>query len=268
VPLSSNVRLHKEGSLATEPPKDDPDLKAAQINKLRAETDKLTAEKKKLEAEAVAVPRVATGSYWSEVVKIVGAVVLGIGGFVTAVGSYFVAKNQVELAELKSAHAVEKARAAEAAASAASAAEASAIRRRDDARKEEAIALKNADELRKALAEQTSQVQTARPELLKRRLVYVQFQGSLSRTLVNELRTSIEARGYSAPGAERLEGDYRNLVKFFRAEDGDAATTLVKLTEQFFEAKGCPIRLVPVQAKAASAAPPLELWIAHSCPRQ
>ena len=254
--------------MATQPPTDDPDLKAAQIEKLRAETAKLGAEKQKLEAEASAVPRVATGSYWSEVVKILGAIVLGIGGFVTAVGSYFVARHQVELAELKSSQAIEKAKSAESAASAASAAEANAVKRRDEARREEAVAVKNAEELRKFLAEQTAQVQAARPELLKRRLVYVQFQGSLNRTVINELRTSLEARGYSAPGAERREGDYRNLVKYFRTEDGEAAAALAKLTEQFFDSKGCPIQLSSVQAKAASATPPLELWIAHSCKQQ
>jgi hypothetical protein len=254
--------------LASEPPKDDPDLKTAQIDKLRAETDKLTAEKKKLEAEAAAVPRIATGSYWSEVVKIVGAIVLGIGGFVTAVGSYYVAKNQVELAELKSAQAVEKAKIAESAASAASVAEANAIKRRDEARKEEEAALKNADELRRALAEQTSQVQATRPELLKKRLVYVQFQGRLNRALINDLRTSIESGGFSAPGAELREEDYKNHVKFFRTEDGEAAAALARLTEKFFESKGCPIQLSVRQAKAASSTPPLELWIAHTCPRQ
>lgn len=198
----------------------------------------------------------------------VGAIVLGIGGFITAIGSYYVAKNQVELAELKSAQAVEKTKTAESATSAALAAEVNAIKRRDDARKEEAAALKNAEELRKVLAEQTTQVQAAKPELLKKRLVYVQFQGSLNRSLVNELRTSIEARGYSAPGAERREGDYRNLVKFFRTGDEAAAAALVKLTEQFFESKNCPIQLSSVQATAASATPPLELWIAHSCTQQ
>jgi hypothetical protein len=255
-------------ALATEARDDDPDLKSAQIEKLRAETAKLAAEKTKLEAEAAAVPRVTTGSFWSEVVKVVGAIVLGIGGFVTAVGSFFVARNQVELAEIKSAQAVEKAKIAESAASAASAAEANAIRRRDSALKEEAAALKNAEELRKFLAEQTAQVRAATPDLLRRRLVYVQFQGSLSRAVVNELRTSIEARGFSAPGAERREGDYRNLVKYFRPEDAEAAAALAKATELFFESKGCPIQLSSVSAKAASSTPPLELWISHTCPRQ
>ena len=251
--------------MATLPPSENPDLTAAQIDKLRAETAKLNAEKKKLEEEALVVPRVATGSYWSEVVKIVGAVVLGIGGFVTAIGSFFVARNQVEVAELKSTYAIEKAKSAESAASAASAAAVAAVKIRDQARKEEAEAAKNAEELRKSLAELTARIQASRPELLKRRLVYIQFQGTLSRSIINDLRKSLEATGFSAPGAERIGSDYQSLIKFFRPEDDQAAAALLKSTQEFFASNGCPIQMRVVQAKAAVASPPLELWLAHSC---
>lgn len=251
--------------MATQPPSENPDLTAAQIDKLRAETAKLVAEKKKIEEEAIAVPRIATGSYWSEVVKIVGAVVLGGGGFVTAVSSIFVARNQVEVAELKSTYATEKAKSAESAASAATAAAAAAVKLRDDARKEEAEAAKNAGELRKSLAELTAQIQAAKPDILKRRLVYIQFQGSLNRSLINDLRNSLEATGFTAPGAERIGSDYQSLIKFFRPEDEQSAASLLKSTQDFFASKGCPIQLRVVQVKAAAASPSLELWLAHSC---
>lgn len=244
---------------------DDPELKAAQLDKLRAETAKLNAERNKLDEEAQAVPRVATGSYWSEVIKVLGAVVLGVGGFVTAAGSYFVAKNQVELAELKSAYANEKSKAAEAAAAAASAAAASAVRLRDEARKDEAEAARNTDELRKSLTDLTAQIQAAKPELLKRRLVYIQFQGSLSRALINDLRQSLDGQGFSAPGAERIGSDYASVVKFFRPEDEQAAALLLKSTQDFFASKGCPVQLRAVQARAPATTPPLELWLAHAC---
>lgn len=251
--------------MAIVPSNEDPEHKSAQLAKLHAETAKLGAEKQKLDAETKAASRIANGSYWSEAVKILGAVVLGLGGFVTAAGSYFVARNQVELAELKASNANEKLKSAESAAAAAKDAEAKANARRDEARKEEAAALKNAEELRAVLAKQTAQVQAAKPELLERRLVYIQFQGSLNRSLINELRTSLEAKGYSTPGAERREDDYRNQVKFFREEDAEAATALARSTEQFFASKNCPIQISPMKAKSASTSPPLELWIAHSC---
>ena len=254
--------------MATQPEAEDPDLKAAQLDKLRAETAKLGAERNKLEEEAKVLPHVATGSYWSEAVKILGAIVLGIGGFVTAAGSYFVARNQVELAELKSSYATEKAKVAESTASTASAAAAAAVKLKDEAKKEEAEAVKNTAELRKSLAEVTAVVQAAKPELLKRRLVYIQFQGSLSRSLVDDLRKSLESQSFSAPGAERLSGEYQNLVKFFRVEDESAAALLLKSTQDFFASKGCPIQLRTVQAKAVASTPPLELWLSHSCKQQ
>ncbi|MFD2645228.1 hypothetical protein [Pseudomonas japonica] len=244
---------------------EDPELKLAQINKLHAETEKLKAEKLKLEQEAAAVPRQARGSYWSEVIKILCAIVLGIGGVVTAGGSYFVARNQVELAEIKSSQADEKARAAESVAVRAKAEAAAAVNLRDTARREEAEAAKSVKELRDSLAELTSKVQSENPGLLKRQLVYIQFQGDLSRALINELRQSLEAKGLSAPGAERLAAPYKNLVKYFRPEEEKSAALLAKATEEFFMSKGCSVKLRAVEAKTEVAAPPLELWLSHSC---
>jgi hypothetical protein len=251
--------------LMTAPAPEDPDLKAAQIEKLRAETEKLKAEKTKLEQEAAALPRQNRGSYWSEVIKILGAIVLGVGGVVTAGGSYFVARNQVEIAEIKSSQAIEKARIAESTAAAAEVEATNAVNLRDVARKQEADAAKSIQELRNSLAELTSQVQTANPDLLKRRLVYIQFQGDLSRSLINELRKNLENQSYSAPGAERVAGEYKALVKYFHPEDEQAAASLIKFTEAFFLSKGCPLHLRAIQAQAAMTTPALELWLPHSC---
>jgi hypothetical protein len=244
--------------LADPPVNTDPEYKSAQLAKLKAETEKLLAEKQKLEQEAATLPKQAKGSYWSELIKILGAIVLGIGGVVTAGGSYFVARNQVELAEIKSSIAVEKAKAAEAAVEI-------ALRNRDAARKEEAEAARSAQELRDSLAALTTRVQASKPELVQRKLVYIQFQGSLARSIVNDLRSSLEAQIFTAPGAERLSGDYPSQVKFFRPEDEQVANLLAKSSEDFFAARGCPLKLRVTSARAGSAAPPLELWLAHSC---
>jgi DNA repair exonuclease SbcCD ATPase subunit len=251
--------------LATPQISDDPELKAAQLSKLLAETDKLKAEKAKLEQEAAAVPRQTKGSYWSEVIKILGAIVLGVGGVVTAGGSYFVARNQVELAEIKSVQATERTKAAVAAASAATVDAESAVKLRDSARKEQTEAEKSVRELRDTLAELNRKVQASKPELVKRRLVYVQFQGGLDRPLINDLRTSLETANYSAPGAERIAGEYRSVIKYFRDEDETEATALLKVTEAFFASRGCPIQLRTSQAKGSSTAPPFEVWLSHSC---
>lgn len=245
--------------------RNDSDLKAAQIEKLRAETDKLKAERNKLDEETAAVPRMYRGAHWSEAAKIFGAILLGIGGAVTAGGSYFVAKNQVELSEIKSTQANEKAKIAEASVAAAAGEVISAMKLRDQARKEEADASKAATELRESLAVLTTQVKAANPALLKRHLVYIQFQGDLSRSVINDLRTALAAQHYSAPGAERLEGNYRSLVKYFKPEDEQAALSLVASTEAFFVSKGCPIKLSAELAKSTLTSPPLELWLSDAC---
>lgn len=244
---------------------EDPLLAAAALEKLRAETDKLRAELRKIEAEALVVPKQAIGSYWSEIVKIVGAVVLGIGGIVTAVGGYFATRYQVELAELRAANAGEKQKSAESAASAASLDAKAAIALRDSARKEQAEAGRSVQELRDAYAELTRKVQNVKPELVGNRIVYIQFQGSLARQQIDELRKSLTTVGFNAPGAERLAAEYRSQVKYFRSEDQGAAEALRKQTEEFFAARGCPIQLRSTQAQATAQTPPLELWLSHSC---
>lgn len=243
----------------------DPDLKAAQIEKLRAETEKLKAEKTKLDQETAAVPLQAKGSNWTELIKVLCAIVLGIGGVITAGGSYFVARNQVELAEIKAVQADQKAKTAEIEAAKAIADANNAAKLRDAARKEEADATKSVQELRRSLVELTSKVQIENPDLLKRQLVYIQFKGNLSRLLINELRQVLEVQKFSAPGAERVAGEYEGVVKYFRPQEEQAAASLVKVTEAFFLSKGCPIKLSAIHVNTTTDAPPLELWLSHSC---
>ena len=98
------------------------------------------------------------------------------------------------------------------------------------------------------------------------RLVYIQFRGSLSRELINELRAALKQSGFNNPGAERLAGEYRNLVKYFSDADASSAENLKREIEQFFAKKGCPlnIEVVPVKSKTEPP-PPLEIWLYHSC---
>ncbi len=136
---------------------------------------------------------------------------------------------------------------------------------RDAALKEQVDARASVQELRDTLAELTAKAQAAKPEIVKHRLVYIQFRGDLKRSLINDLRASLETGGYSLPGAERLAGEYDNLVKYFRAEGQPSADALLEATTTFFAARGCPISLRAVPGKSSSVTAPLELWLAHSC---
>lgn len=243
------------------------DLEVAQLEKTRAEADKLKAERTKIEQEAAAIQAQSRGAFWSEALKITGAVVIGIGGFVTALGGIMTARTQFELAELKANIASEKLKAAESAASAASRAASDALELRGKALAERDDAAKAAQELRTNLAVLTTKAQEARPDLVKSRLVYIQFRGSLTRALIDELRRALQPHNFNAPGAERLGGDYEAQVKYFRPEDRSDAERLLKLTGDFFADKGCPIHLRLNEAKATASSPPLELWLPHSCVR-
>lgn len=238
-----------------------------------AQIDKTRAEARKLDKEAEAVVRQVRSDFWSEVVKIVGAIVLGIGG---AVAAY----TQHELAELKAKVAEDKQKEAESAMAAAeqarktafaATAEAEATRRAAEARRDAAIreqreAEANAAQLRASLKQTDTALKQATPGGQTRRLVFVQFQGELTRELINELRISLGGKGFDAPGAERKSGDYQNLVKYFTPSDRRNAEELAVAVEGFFASKGCPVkmRIVPVNVESQRNSP-LEVWLAMKC---
>lgn len=234
------------------------------------------AEKEKILKETEAIPRQLKESLWSERIKILGAGVLGLGGFATAVGTILVTSTQVDVAELRARYAGEKLVAIEAAASAASAAAsvartqaAASIQKRDEAIRETARVEESLRQTREALTEEAKALAFARetkaavPSTGK--LVYVQFRGNLTRDTINELRESLKKGGFNVPGAERVDSSYQPMIKYFKSADKAAAEQLKTSTEAFFQQKGCPIRLRPVLATAVTSSPPLEVWLPHSC---
>jgi Tfp pilus assembly major pilin PilA len=241
-----------------EPTLDD-QLKQAQIAKTHAETSKLAQE-------AEAVSKNVRSGFWSETIKILGGVVLGIGGF-------FAAHSQYELSELKAKMANEvlaKAQGATALAVqarlAAETAAAAAMAKRDVALREQRDAEAAVAELKVTLTKTDSALQTATPGASKGRLAFIQFRGELKRDLINQLRLSLAEKSFDAPGAERVGGDYQNLVKYFKPTDSGDAERLASAVESFFAAKGCPIKLRAVSASATAVAnPPLEVWLTLKC---
>ena len=235
----------------SEPSLDDR-LKLAQI-------DKAQAESRKLVREADAAPRQLRAAFWSEAIKIVGGVVLGIGGIVSAVTQY-------QVAEYKSTIARMELREAENVKAAAIAAANDAVARRDAAIREREDAERAIQELKTALTRTTSAMRAATPELVKSRLAYIQFRGDLSRGVVDDLRQALLESAFSAPGAERVAGEYQNIVKYFSQQDAADAERLARAVEAFFTSRGCPLamRVVPAGAPTGPT-PPLEVWLAHSC---
>lgn len=237
----------------------DDQLKQAQI-------DKTNAEAMKLNKEAEAVRRQVKSEFWSEAIKILGGVVLGVGGVIVAYTQYEVSELKAKIAkdDLSRAQAsvteAEKLRGiAEASARAAFANRDAAIRELRDA--EAATA-----ELKTTLTQTNSALSTAKPNEVRPRLTYIQFRGDLPRSLINELRTALGKKSFNAPGAERVAGEYQNSVRYFKATENGSAEELAGTVETFFESKGCPLKLPVVLLSSSTVQnPPLEIWLAHRC---
>jgi hypothetical protein len=108
-------------------------------------------------------------------------------------------------------------------------------------------------------------LRNAKPTEARTRLAYIHFRGDISRDLINELRTALSGK-FNAPGAERVAGEYQNLVKYFNSAEDKDARELASAVEMFFSTKGCPLKMRVVPATSAKIQnPPLEVWLSHSC---
>lgn len=254
----------------------------------QAEIDKTRAETRKLELEAAELERGRRFAGLTEGVKLVGGVVLGLGGLLAAWTQYEVAELRAATAKSElAAAAVELAKAEEAKAGAvaslararseldaaeqakrlALASEAEAEAKRDQANKEREEAARATAAFKDELARLTREVGAAKPELVRKKLVYVQFRGAIARERIDEYRATLAGDGFNAPAAERLAGEYRSMVKYFAEGDAAEAARVASLTQDFFEGRGCPVRIDTVLAKVKGSPPPqLEVWLSHSCP--
>jgi vacuolar-type H+-ATPase subunit I/STV1 len=225
----------------------------------QAQVEKTQAEALKLKREAEAAVKQAHGAFWSDMLKLAGGIILGIGGVVAAITQY-------EVAELKVKNATQELEQLEKEKKAVEAAKKEALEMRDAALQEFKDKEQAVNELKKNLAQLTSDMQTAKPELLKTRLVYVQYSDDVSRDVINELTAYLGEKKFNAPGAERVSGKYQNMVKYFQSADSTDAGRLAKAVEDFYASKGCPVtmRVVPAQT-ATGAASPLEVWLSNSC---
>jgi multidrug efflux pump subunit AcrA (membrane-fusion protein) len=247
-----------DGERVNEPSLDD-QLKQAQIAKTNAET-------KKLDKEAETVKANAKSEFWSEAIKILGGIVLGIGGVTVAYTQYEVSELKAKIAKEELSKAQDAKVAAEKAKLAAEAAASSAMAKRDQAVREQRDAEAAVAELKTTLTQTNNELKTAKPSEHKERLAFIQFRGDLTREVINELRTSLARKAFNAPGAERVNGEYQNLVKYFKSNESADAEELGSAVEAFFASKGCPIKMRVVPAtKASAVSPPLEVWLALKC---
>jgi hypothetical protein len=99
-------------------------------------------------------------------------------------------------------------------------------------------------------------------------LLYIQFQGQITREFINELRRVHQDDGLAAPAAERVAGNYKSAVRYFHDEDRAKAEAVAERSMRFFQEKNCPlvIGVEPVTSlRSKVPAGQLELWVNHFC---
>jgi C4-dicarboxylate-specific signal transduction histidine kinase len=106
-------------------------------------------------------------------------------------------------------------------------------------------------------------LQEATKEVAKgSRLIYLQFRGSLSRDTMRGLQAILQERKYSAPGIERVAGNYSSEVRYFRPEDADNAKEAAQIATQYFSDK-CPrnSNFQPKYVGDSKPVPQIEIWV-------
>lgn len=101
----------------------------------------------------------------------------------------------------------------------------------------------------------------------RNKLVYLQFRGDIERATVEALRAEFTRAGYSAPGVQRVGGEYRSEVRYFNPDDEVSAKDVASIVSVFLKEQcGLP---VPVEARLRSWSKPvqhLEVWLSAKCP--
>jgi hypothetical protein len=98
-------------------------------------------------------------------------------------------------------------------------------------------------------------------------LVYIQFQGSIKRDLLESLKQDLNSANLPALGVERVPGNYHSEVRYFYDDDVNAAKKVLQNTEAFFRQHNCglELQLVPLLSNPTAKKRQVEVWINQNC---
>lgn len=228
-------------------PNIDDEIKRAELYKIQAETERIREETRN-------IPKNTRSASISEAIKILGGIVIGIGGFVAAWTGIEVVEQRARYAQLVRDQAKKDTDDAIAAANAAKEERAKALM-------EKAEAQAYAYQLRESLAQQTNADRSANPDKKNPPLVYVQFKGDTERADMNKLLQHLKGMGFQAPGAERKAGNYSPSVRYFSKDEIAEANRLAEVTVKYLSSIKCPLSISVIEAHSTQATSPLELWL-------
>ncbi len=210
----------------------DEKIKEAQLNKLEAEIAKIKAETSKL---------------WIDIGKIVFSALLGL--FI----GWFSQDTKVSLADTKAKMAEQEKKVTISETE-------KMIKDTNNSIEPLKIALtKTSAELQEKNSEKNSSV-----VVVTKPLIYIQFQGDITREFINELRGKLQAE-FNAPGAQRIAGNYTSEVRYFseNKEDKERAERLANSVIEFFKSKNCSLNLpIKFSNLTAGKSSPPEVWLA------
>jgi hypothetical protein len=96
-------------------------------------------------------------------------------------------------------------------------------------------------------------------------VVYIQFQGGVQRSVVEELRRRLSGSGFVAPGVERITKPFSSAVRYFHPGDSVLADSAARITRAFLEERGLGVGEFRAQNLAAlgSRVPrgQVEVWV-------
>lgn len=227
--------------------------------KLQVEIDKIEAEKDKVMQETLNLKKTATFSLISNFVSVIGGVIIGSVGILAVITGAERAIVQKDKAEMDKAKIIEETK-----------------KEKDkiikDAQKEKERIIKEGkdevEEYKKSYSKYREKTlnATSLADLKTKGLVFIQFRGSVQRSVMNELAQMYKQNGFQAPGVERLAGNYQTKVRYFNQEDSTLANQVAEIAKNFFIQKQCPIQQeikVEKFSKNGKDVPKgqLELWV-------
>jgi hypothetical protein len=86
---------------------------------------------------------------------------------------------------------------------------------------------------------------------LSSRVVYIQFQGTIQRAVMEKLRQRFSQTGLAAPGVERIATPFTSSVRYFHPDDRALADSAAALTRAFLRDERVNVPEVPVQDLSA-----------------